>query len=338
MTRPDRRPRAAPATAPGDPARAEVEERIRRQALVALAKNRVPGYHFPGHFLDLRCRRFEREGVVLAMPEQPHAVEPDGTVNFHALALLADMTLAACNRIFVPPTIRTATLEMHMTFTGLPPRGDMHCEARSEGFTPHATLQQAYCRGRLYASDEVIAHLSGTWVAPPIPGGGKLAPLPWERGSAGDEVPELPEHELDAGERRVLHQVEAALLASRDGTGFLKRFWSEEAHHTATGSRGTYRIGMHTGNRVGHVQGGLLAAFAVATARAAVPRHALLTSLSSWFISPGEGRSLTSRSQVLQLGRNVAVVRTQVFGARRKRVFEAISSHAVPAHDRGTVA
>jgi len=315
-----------------DAQRLALEERVRRQALLALARNRVPGYHFPGHFLGLECRRFEREGVELVMPAQVYACDPDGTTNFHALALLADMTLAACNRIHVPPTIRTATLEMHMTFTGERAIGDLRCEARSEGFAPHATLEQAYCRGRVHAGHAVIAHLSGTWVAPPIPGGGRLAPLPWESGgSVADATPLSPE-ELDAAERRLLRHAEACLVASRDGSGFLRRFWAEEAHQTATGSRGTYRIGMHTGNRVGHVQGGLLTAFAVATACAAVPRYTLLTSVSSWFISPGEGRALSARSQVLQQGRNVAVVRTQVFGAGRKRVFEAITSHAVRAH------
>ena len=64
---------------------------------------------------------------------------------------------------------------------------------------------------------------------------------------------------------------------------------------------------------------------------AAVPRHPLLTSASAWYISPGQGKALTARSTVLQTGRNVAVVRTEVFNAGRKLALEVISNHAVAA-------
>jgi acyl-coenzyme A thioesterase PaaI-like protein len=88
---------------------------------------------------------------------------------------------------------------------------------------------------------------------------------------------------------------------------------------------------MHVGNRVGHVQGGLLLNAALATAIGAVPHHPLLTAASAWFISPGQGKALNSRSTVLQKGRNVAVVRTEVFAAGGKRVLEAVSNHAIAA-------
>ena len=70
---------------------------------------------------------------------------------------------------------------------------------------------------------------------------------------------------------------------------------------------------------------------ALATAVAAVPQHPLLTGASAWYISPGQGKTLTTRSTILQTGRNVAVVRTEVFAAGRKLVLEVISNHAIPA-------
>jgi acyl-coenzyme A thioesterase PaaI-like protein len=71
---------------------------------------------------------------------------------------------------------------------------------------------------------------------------------------------------------------------------------------------------------------------ALATAIGAVPHHPLVTSVSAWYISPGEGRALSARSTVLQKGRNVAVVRTELFGTGRKRVREVISNHAIARH------
>jgi acyl-coenzyme A thioesterase PaaI-like protein len=62
-----------------------------------------------------------------------------------------------------------------------------------------------------------------------------------------------------------------------------------------------------------------------------VPQHPLLTAAAAWYISPGQGNALTTRSTVLQTGRNIAVVRTEVFAAGRKLVLEVITNHAIPA-------
>jgi acyl-coenzyme A thioesterase PaaI-like protein len=88
---------------------------------------------------------------------------------------------------------------------------------------------------------------------------------------------------------------------------------------------------MHVGNRVGHVQGGLLMQAALATAEAAVPEHPLITGASAWYISPGQGRTISARSVILQQGRNIAVVRTELFNAGRKLVLEVVSNHSVAA-------
>ena len=85
---------------------------------------------------------------------------------------------------------------------------------------------------------------------------------------------------------------------------------------------------MHIGNRVGHVQGGFLLHAALATAEATVPNHPLLTGASAWYISPGQGKLISARSTVLQNGRNVAVVRTELFNSERKLVLEVVSNHA----------
>jgi acyl-coenzyme A thioesterase PaaI-like protein len=53
-----------------------------------------------------------------------------------------------------------------------------------------------------------------------------------------------------------------------------------------------------------------------------------LTGASAWYISAGMGKSLRVRSRILQQGRTIAVVRTEVIGDNQRRVLELLTSHA----------
>jgi acyl-coenzyme A thioesterase PaaI-like protein len=305
-------------------------EAIRRRALIALSNNRIPGYHFGGHFLELRCPRQDESGVVMELDTGPHNANTDGTTHLAAVSFLADMALASACRAYVDPTRRTATLSLEARYTGEPARGCLRAETRSDGFVSRTALAQAYCTGRVLAEGREVMHMSGTWVAPPSPEGRTLYPLPWEKGYKHADTPPLVYAELDRAERGVLRRVEAALRDAKHGE-FMQRFWDPVIRHTPQGAAGRLPIGMYVGNRVGHVQGGFTLNAAIATAVAAVPHHPLLTAVSTWYISPGEGRALTTRATVLQKGRNIAVVRTEVFGTGGRRVLEAVSNHAIAA-------
>ena len=305
-------------------------EEIRRRALAALSKNRIPGYHFGGLFLDLECLRYDRGGVVLEMDTGAHNSNPDGTTHFGAVAFLADMVLASSCRAFVDPSRRTATLVLEVRVTGEQPRGRLRAEAHSEGFVGRTALPQAHCSGRILAGNKEVMRMSGTWVSPPAPDGKPLHPLPWEAGDDYPVAPQLGLDQLDAMERAVLRRVENALRAATHGD-FMQRLFVPVVRHTPNGAVGQLPIGLYVGNRVGHVQGGFTFNTAVATAIAAVPHHPLLTAVSAWYISPGQGKALRARATVLQKGRNVAVVRTEVFATGGKRVLEAVSNHAIAA-------
>ena len=305
------------------------KDEICQRALRALALNRNPGYHFGGHFLDLQCRRFEAGEAAFELEPGPHCVDSDGAMNLGALLLLADMTLSASNRLYVDPTARTATLLMRVEFTGAPAIGLLRAESKSNGFSPHTALAQAASAGTIRAAGSEIARMSGIWVAPPAPEGRALNPLPWESSHAAI-VPSLAPAELDPLEKSVMRRIRQALHDAPHG-GFLRNLWHPDVRHTPLGAASRLAVGMHVGNRVGHVQGGLLLHAALATAIGAVPHHPLLTAASAWFISPGQGKALRSRSTVLQKGRNVAVVRTEVFATGGKRVLEAVSNHAIAA-------
>ena len=305
------------------------KEEILRRTLRALAHNRTPGYNFAGNFLGLDCRRTDRTGVVFDLDPGPHCVNVNGTVNLGAVTYLADMALAAASRTFVDPSSRTATLLLRIDFTGVEPRGRLTAEARSDGFSSHTALPQASCVGRIRGDEGDVARMSGTWVKPPAPGGRPLEPLPWER-KEPVVAPALSRADLDPAERDVMRRVERALRDGQHG-GFLQSLWAPKVRHTPHGAASRYALGLHVGNRVGHVQGGLLLNVALATAIGAAPHHPLLTAVAAWYISPGQGKALTSRATVLQKGRNVAVVRTEVFATGRKLVLEVVSNHAIPA-------
>lgn len=89
--------------------------------------------------------------------------------------------------------------------------------------------------------------------------------------------------------------------------------------------------GPHIGNRVGHVQGGLLLGLAATTACGALPYSWALTGISAWYTSPGEGRTLKARSKILHHGRITSVVRTQITGKNNRRVLEVVTTHAYRA-------
>ncbi len=305
------------------------EHAIRQRALRALAGNRTPGYHFAGHFLRLQCRRFEKGEAAFELEPGPHCVDADGTMNLGALLLLADMALAASTRLYVASSARTATLCLRVEFTGAPAHGLLRAEAKSPGFSSHTALAQAACAGTIYAAGTQVARMSGIWVAPPAPEGHALNPLPWESADIAT-VPTLSPAQLDPLEKMVMRRVRQAMRETPHGS-FPRNLWEPAVRHTPRGAASRLAVGMHVGNRVGHVQGGLLMYAALATAIGAVPHHPLLTAASAWFISPGQGKTLTSRSTVLQKGRNVAVVRTEVFAPGGKRVLEAVSNHAIAA-------
>jgi acyl-coenzyme A thioesterase PaaI-like protein len=301
---------------------------IRARALVAISNNRVPGYNFPGHFLDLQCERYDRGGVVLEMETGAHNRNPDGSTHFAAVTCLADMALAQACRTYVDPSIRTATMVLHMRFLGGEARGRLRAEASSGGFSERTALAEADCSGRLLSQGTEIARMSGTWAAPPSPDGRPLHPTPWARAGGQPPSPLLAKSELDDVERTCMRRVEQALRSATQGD-FADRFWSPVVRMRGERAIGRLPIGLYIGNRVGHVQGGFSLSTALITAIAAVPQHPLLTAASAWYISPGQGQALNARSSVLQRGRNVAVVRTELMATGGKRVLEVISNHAV---------
>ena len=301
---------------------------IRSRTLRAISSNRAPGMHFAGYFLDFTPWRFEKDGVEFSVEAGPHCANTAGIINRAALLYAADMALAAANRVYVDPDVRTATLMLRVEFTGEPARGTMQINGRGSGFSPRTALPESVAAGHVICEGREVMRMSGTWVAPPAPPGVVMRGLPWEDGENGRDRPLLKKSALETAEKDVMRRVSKAIRLARNDD-LLETLCYPVVKPAPRGAIGKLSVGMHIGNRVGHVQGGFLINAALATAEAAVPRHPIITGASAWYISPGQGKAISVRSTILQSGRNIAVVRTELFNAGRKRVLDVISNHSV---------
>ena len=300
---------------------------IRRRVLDALASNRKPGFHFPGYFLGIDWPHIGSDRVVETMHAGPHCVDADGNVHITALGVAIDTALATAPRLAIEPGVRQATVHLNVQFTGQPARGELRMETRLEGFSASDAVRQALARGDLYADGKAIAYGTATFVVLPTPPGVKLAPLPWQEESRVS-ADALGLSELDPSEREVFDTCESALAASQRQGSFIEHFWDVQPAATKGGARCRVKIGPQHGNRVRHVQGGILFGLATATAQAAAPRHPMLSSVSAWFISPGQGDVLKIRSKVIHSGRSFSVISTEVRTSDGTLVLEAMSNHA----------
>jgi acyl-coenzyme A thioesterase PaaI-like protein len=172
---------------------------------------------------------------------------------------------------------------------------------------------------------ELACYGTGAFMALAPPPGVTMHPVVTERAA---EVPGLGEAEFDEEERAIIARADAALAAVSPGASFIEGFWGYQPVRTIDGAGCVMKNGAHVGNRVGHMQGGLLVGLAATTARAALPDPWTLASVSAAFVSPGEGASLEANATIAHQGRETAVTRTGVTGIGGRKVLEVLTTHA----------
>ncbi|MBM4312373.1 MAG: hypothetical protein FJ122_00475 [Deltaproteobacteria bacterium] len=316
-----------------DPMRAN-DDAIRARVLQAIARNRVPGLHFAGHFLDIQCREVTRETARFSIPEGDHCRNADGTVNIAVMGILADNVLAAPTRSGESPGARLGTVHLQLQFTGAPLTGDLSAESRMLGRSEGAAMQKSFSSATFSAQGLPIAHGSGEFVLLAAPPGVTLAPRPWEsRQTGAPQTVPVDIGMLEPQELAILKTCEAALAKASREASFIQRFWGGVPHRTAQGASSRVAIGPHIGNRIGHVQGGILFGLAATNGCAAAPSTMMLSNASAWYISPGRGAALLIRSRVVHAGRTTAMVRTEIRTGGGERVLEAVTQHVARKHD-----
>ena len=301
---------------------------IRRQVLLALAANRTPGFHFPGHLLGCAWPRIGENELEQTMLDGPVSRNVDGSTSLAAFCVLLDTTLATASRLRIERGARQATVHLHAQFTGAPLRGTLTARARMGGYTTGAAARESLTSGTVYAGGVAACHASGTFVVLPPPPGVNLAPLPWQREDSGAPIAPLKLKDLGPEEKQVMAACNAALRRADQQRAFIEHFWRILPVPADAGARCTVRLGPQHANRVRHVQGGLLLGLAAITAQAAAPRHARLSAIAAWYISPGEGRALKISSKRFHEGRSFAAVRTEIRNVDGSRVLEVVSHHA----------
>ncbi len=299
---------------------------IRRQASLALAANRAPGFHYPGFLLGLTWPRIGESDLEEVMPDGPQARNVDGSTNLAAFCVLLDTALATASRLKAGSGVRQATVHLHAQFTGAPLQGEAKALARFGGYAPGAATRQSLTSGTFYAGGKPICHASGAFIVLPPPPGVNLGPLPWQQDEAAPAA--LRPKDLNPDEKAILRTCNTSLRRADHQRAFIEYFWGALPAATADGARCTVKIGPQHGNRVGHVQGGLLFGLGAITARAAAPNHPQLSAIAAWYISPGQGRALRIRSRRIHEGRSFAAVRTEIRNADGSRVLEVVSHHA----------
>jgi len=304
------------------------QQLIRNQVLRGITLNREPGMHFAGNFLDLSYDRVSAKEARITLDTAPHSAETDGQINLGAFAVLVDLALAASVRAGLEPETRLATVSMNLHFTGASLTGRLEAVSAFQGFFRDSAGRQGLSRVSVVANGEQACFGSGTFMVLKPPKGIQLHPVRHRRRSEAEVMP-LTEGELKRDELRLLHRAEATLAAvAAHGGSFIRRFWGYEPHPIAGGAACAVKNGPHIGNRVGHVQGGVLLGLAATTACAALPSTWMLTGVSAWYISPGEGRTLRAKAKIVHHGRLTSVVRTQITGKNNRRVLEVVTTHA----------
>ncbi|OZI34240.1 hypothetical protein CAL29_11905 [Bordetella genomosp. 10] len=303
---------------------------ILEQVLRGLAGNRQPGWNFPGNFLRLSFDEVEKERSRVSLLAGPHAVAADGQLELAALAVLADIGMAASLRREVGQARRMATVQMSLSFmadagppSGAAPADLVEACSTAEGATAETGARQLFTRTAIRHAGRLCCVGGAAFM--PL-GGAALAPMPMaRRGEPGFEPPLLAEGELDPAEAGVLARTRRILAAGE--RNFLARFWDLVPQAGEQRAACTLENGLHSGNRVGHTQGGIVLALAGHTCRAAVGADWTLAGISGWYLSPGRGRTLRAEAAILHRGSSTAACRCEIRDEEGRLVMHAVSSH-----------
>lgn len=281
-----------------------------QQVQRALYAARTPGWMFPAHLMDVY---FEQEvsenGAIAWMHIGAHCLDASGLVSKAAVALLADVCMAAAVRGYVGKSVRIATVTMRLSFNQRPRQGRLRAVAKVQFLPRDLRVNVAVVSLRIEDQAGVLcATGEATFAVLDNKQGMPQHPLPTHSTLAAALDPsEFTEQEQTIWER--------ANACERSGAGALEHFWSlvfSLEHSDAGVVRKEIDIARHNGNRVGHLQGGVLLAL-LANASEAVPNAPfVLTDISVQYLEPVIGPHAVVEAKPLRVGRNAAFIHTTI--------------------------
>lgn len=301
---------------------------IVKKALRAIALNRTPGYSFCGNFFDFSYDSADQDHSIVHVKPEAQSVGSSGQIHTVVQAILADMGLATCLRYNIGDRHRTATVSLSLQFTGVVPNGDLVATSYSQAHLQGVQGRQGISQTRLTCGDELVAIGSAAFMILPMPEGTILPPVPWVSQKPPANPP-LDLQSLNEKEEWILHRVRQSVAeCEKSGENFLSHFLTLAPQLVEGGSVCEVENGPHIGNRVGHVQGGIILAIGMVCASAALGDGWLLSGVTATYISPGEGDMIRAQAVVVHQGRMTAVVKTSVRSGSGKVALEVLSTHA----------
>ena len=290
----------------------------------ALALNRKAKLNFPGVLMGLSGRQLDGETMELEFDDGDWARDGAGEINWPTLGVVIDIALGSVTRLKAGPTMRPATVQLQVQMTGASTRGHLVTRAKFLEQSDRTAVKHTLANGTVTCGDRIVAYASGAFVMLDLPPGTTQTPMPWLPDALAADPDDV---ELDDNEREAVRRCRRAERAASDAHPFIEHFWCGVPLRGEGKARLNVKVAPHLGNRVGQVHGGVLLGTAARVASAAVPDTMMLSNISAWYIKPGEAPALRVRSAVVQQGRNLAVVRTQIVNAEGKLVLEATSQH-----------
>jgi acyl-coenzyme A thioesterase PaaI-like protein len=301
---------------------------IVKKAMRAIALNRTPGYSFCGNFFDFSYDSADQDHSIVHVKPEAQSTGSNGQIHIVVQAILADMGLATCLRYNIGDRHRTATVSLSLQFTGVEPCGDLVATSHSQAHLQGVQGRQGISQTRLTSGDALVAIGTAAFMIMPMPQGTILPPVPWVSQKPPDNLP-LDLQSLNETESWILERVRQSVIDSEQGgQNFLAHFLTLDTQPTSDGAICNVENGPHIGNRVGHVQGGIILAIGMVCATAALGDEWLLSGVTATYISPGEGETVRAQSVIVHQGRMTAVVKTSVKSGSGKTALEVLSTHA----------
>lgn len=307
---------------------AEVDHasQLRDRVLRSLALDRTPGYHFTGHFLSPSFDRVSVAAARVSLKVGPHCMDANGSLDFGALVVFADLAVAANVRAGHDLATRLATVNLNMHFLGAPISGIAEASTSLNGYLAGTACPQGTGTFVITVNRRTVCFGTGAFMVLDPPEGVTLHRRQLRQVLDPDAAP-LSEDELTPDERSILQRADEAIAACDDGA-FLRRFWGFETKRNPDGAEGLLKNGPHISNRIGHVQGGVTMGLGIATAEAALPANWTMSAISAWFIRPCEGDTIRAESRIIREGKLTSVWRTEITGKNDRQVMEMVTTHA----------
>ena len=297
------------------------------RVLKALSLQRAAPWHLPGYYLGVTYDSVDHGQAMLSM-------DLDSNLNVQgqplpvALCILADVALAASIRGEVGFGTRLATVSAKLTFTGKHATQRLMANSRVRFQSDENAIAIRNSGVTILSGETAICFAEGSFAVLERPADRPAQSQPdhqsWDKIDLL-AVNDLSDQENDAYQRALqAHTDRTNDKAHADKTTFTETFWgltaTGGADHTASCE---IQCGLHIGNRVGHVQGGVLLGLAINTSLATVKEEWRVLEINANFIRPGTEGALTATSRIVNAGRNLAHVLCEIRTATGKLVLQA---------------